>query len=91
MQEYEFHHLGNMRCGVSYQTERDERIRQTLITGDWDAMDEELFRGVWGNELDIFAHDAAESVEEWMISRGQGASGSCEVVVTNTDFRDSPL
>lgn len=103
VQEYEFHHLGNMRCALAHQEMRDERIRQTLIKADWDGeeMDEELFRVVWGNELDIFAHNADESVEEWwgqwggMISRGEGSSvpvneHPCEVVVTNSNFRDSP-
>ena len=47
------------------QDARDALLRQSMIHGDWDHMDESAFRSVWGNELALYAHDATEQVDDW--------------------------
>lgn len=47
------------------QDARDALLRQSMIHGDWDHMDESAFRSVWGNELALYTHDATEQVEDW--------------------------
>jgi len=47
------------------QDARDALLRQSMIHGDWDHMDESAFRSVWGNELALYAYDATEQVDDW--------------------------
>lgn len=44
---------------------RDTIMRSALAYEDPGALDEETFKMVWGNELDLVNHDAAEKVEDW--------------------------
>ena len=44
---------------------RDVLLRQSMIHGNWDHMDETAFRSVWGEELAMYAHDATEHVDDW--------------------------
>jgi len=47
------------------QDARDALLRQSMIHGDWDHMDESAFGSVWGNELALCAYDATEQVDDW--------------------------
>jgi len=40
-------------------------FQATLIHKEGDNMDESLFRQIWGQELDIFAYDVTEQVDDW--------------------------
>ncbi|KDR66463.1 hypothetical protein GALMADRAFT_259251 [Galerina marginata CBS 339.88] len=47
------------------QDDRNANLTLSMANGSWDCMDESLFRAVWGNELDMYAHDATEKVDDW--------------------------
>lgn len=51
--------------GSEPMTMRDTTMRSALATEDPGALDEETFKMVWGNELDLVNHDASEKVEDW--------------------------
>ena len=52
------------------QDARDGLLQQTMIHGDWDHMDETMFRTVWGGELTMYTHDATEKVDDWWAQWG---------------------
>lgn len=51
--------------GSELMVVRDSVMRSALACEDPGALDEETFRIVWGNELDLVNHDTAEKVEDW--------------------------
>ncbi|KAH9474459.1 FAD-dependent monooxygenase OpS4 [Psilocybe cubensis] len=51
------------------QEERDAKLKQ-VMAGDWDHMDEELFRAIFGEEFQQYSHDATEEVEDWWTKWG---------------------
>lgn len=56
---------------------RDAVLRQTMITGEWDRMDDSrAFRTVWGTELALWAHDADERADGWWGMYGAGIGRS---------------
>jgi len=60
-----------MKCPIGPQQEaRDALIHQTLAFGDWDHMDEAMFRSVWGPQLSIAAYDANDAVDNWWVQWG---------------------
>ncbi|KIM36273.1 hypothetical protein M413DRAFT_31860 [Hebeloma cylindrosporum] len=67
--DYAFHAMVRMTDGPE-QNARDALLRQSMIHGDWDHMDECAFRSVWGNELELYTHDATERVDDWWAQWG---------------------
>ncbi|KAF5310151.1 hypothetical protein D9619_010399 [Psilocybe cf. subviscida] len=59
------------------QEERDDRMRQTLARNENDHINEANFKDpqMWGVELDLFAHNASEMVEDWWGQWGYMISG----------------
>lgn len=59
------------------QEERDDRMRQTLARNENDHINEANFKDpqMWGIELDLFAHNATEMVEDWWGQWGYMISG----------------
>ena len=63
---------------------RDQALERTLVTQKGQHIDEAVFRDAWGTELDLFAYDATEQVEDWwgqwgyMIGKGRKVSGKSE-------------
>lgn len=45
--------------------QRDAMMRAALAYEDWEHMDEDTFKMVWGNELSLMGHDAGEEVDDW--------------------------
>ncbi|CAA7263407.1 unnamed protein product [Cyclocybe aegerita] len=64
-----FHDMAATYAGPE-QNARDSVLRQTMVYGDWDHMDEGTFRAVWGNELSLYVHDARERVDDWWTQWG---------------------
>ncbi|CAA7263406.1 unnamed protein product [Cyclocybe aegerita] len=64
-QEYDYNHRASMKVPKEMQDERDALLGQTMIHGDWDHMDEALFRESWGKELSLYTYDATEKVDDW--------------------------
>ncbi|KJA23670.1 hypothetical protein HYPSUDRAFT_201111 [Hypholoma sublateritium FD-334 SS-4] len=55
---------------------RDAVLRQTMLSGEWDRMDDSrAFRAVWGTELALWAHDAGERAEGWWGMYGASLGG----------------
>jgi salicylate hydroxylase len=52
------------------QERRDKKLRGAMSCGEWDHMDEKTFKEMWGDELDLFAYDASEKVEDWWTKWG---------------------
>lgn len=52
------------------QRERDSRLRYAMAYGEWDHMDEESFKEIWGDEIEMFNYDATEKVEDWWTKWG---------------------
>lgn len=52
------------------QEERDAMLQQAMMAGDWDHMDEEAFRAIFGEEFSQYSHDATEQVEDWWTKWG---------------------
>jgi salicylate hydroxylase len=64
-----FHSMVRMPPGPERDA-RDALLRQSMIHGDWDHMDEAAFRTIWGEELAMYAHDATEHVDDWWMRWG---------------------
>ena len=57
--------------------QRDGVLRQTMLSGEWDRMDDSrAFRAVWGTELALWAHDAGERAAGWWGMYGAGIGRS---------------
>lgn len=52
------------------QRHRDAEIRKGAAHDNWEHMDETSFRQVWGDELDLYAYDATEKVDDWWTKWG---------------------
>jgi len=52
------------------QEERDRRMRMSHAYTEWESMDEQAARAIWGWELELFAYDANEVVEDWWTKWG---------------------
>ena len=52
------------------QEERDRRMRLSHAYTEWESMDEQAARAIWGSELELFAYDANEVVEDWWTKWG---------------------
>jgi salicylate hydroxylase len=69
--EYEIRHQAMLTSPAGPAMEgRDAAMRHALAFGDWEHMDEETFKMVWGTEVDIQSHDAAEQIEDWWTQWG---------------------
>ncbi|KAF8889732.1 hypothetical protein CPB84DRAFT_1416834 [Gymnopilus junonius] len=49
-----FHAMMKLPDGPE-QDQRDIVLAQSMVHGDWDHMDETVFRSVWGNELAMYS------------------------------------
>ncbi|KAF5381767.1 hypothetical protein D9615_005435 [Tricholomella constricta] len=52
------------------QEQRDIELRNAMAYEEWDHMDEETFREIWGDEMDLFMYDASEKVDDWWTKWG---------------------
>jgi salicylate hydroxylase len=52
------------------QEERDLFIRKSHAYTEWESMDEQAARAIWGNEIELYAYDANEIVEDWWTKWG---------------------
>ena len=52
------------------QEERDRRMRMSHAYTEWESMDEQAAKAIWGCELELFAYDANEVVEDWWTKWG---------------------
>ncbi|PPQ79021.1 hypothetical protein CVT25_002330 [Psilocybe cyanescens] len=52
------------------QDGRNALLSQSMAHGDWDHMDEAEFKAVWGQELDVYTHDATDQVDDWWTKWG---------------------
>ncbi|KAH9474456.1 FAD-dependent monooxygenase OpS4 [Psilocybe cubensis] len=52
------------------QDQRNVLLSQSMSHGDWDHMDEAEFKAVWGQELDVYTHDATDQVDDWWTKWG---------------------
>ncbi|KAF9044416.1 hypothetical protein BJ165DRAFT_1528959 [Panaeolus papilionaceus] len=84
MQSYDHDHqpIYKLPRGLVQET-RDTRLQSTLAQNEGEHMEETTFRVLWGTELEIFAYDPEEAVDDWW---GQWGS----VVVRNPN-RESIL
>jgi salicylate hydroxylase len=74
------------------QEERDRLMRKSYAYTEWENMDEQAARAIWGAELELFAYDASEIVEDWWTKwgpllfraspNGQSVSPSLQVSVS---------
>ncbi|KAF9483292.1 FAD/NAD(P)-binding domain-containing protein [Pholiota conissans] len=62
--DQQFHRMVRCPAGLEMQI-RDEMLRQSMVHGDWDHMDEAAFRMVWSEELMMYAFDATEQVDSY--------------------------
>lgn len=60
------------------QDERNAMLKQAMADGDWDHMDEDNFRAIFGEELNQYSHDATEQVEDWWTKWGAVISKNVE-------------
>jgi len=67
--DYGFHAMMKLPDGPA-QDQRNASLSESMVHGDWDHMDETLFRSVWGTELELYTHDAADKVEDWWTQWG---------------------
>ncbi|KAF6752786.1 hypothetical protein DFP72DRAFT_903612 [Ephemerocybe angulata] len=49
---------------------RDAVLKIAMQYEDWEHMDEESFKLVWGKEFELSCHDATEKVEDWWTQWG---------------------
>ncbi|KAF8193057.1 hypothetical protein BJ912DRAFT_254386 [Pholiota molesta] len=72
--DQQFHQM--VRCkGPGPEMEmRDEMVRESMVHGDWDHMDEAAFRLVWAEELLMYAFDATEQVDSYWSHWGKAMS-----------------
>jgi salicylate hydroxylase len=52
------------------QVERDLFMRKSHAYTEWESMDEQAARAIWGAEIELFAYDANEIVEDWWTKWG---------------------
>lgn len=52
------------------QETRDRSMRKCHAYKEWESMDEKAARAIWGSELELFAYDASEIVEDWWTKWG---------------------
>ncbi|KAJ2911626.1 hypothetical protein MD484_g8788, partial [Candolleomyces efflorescens] len=65
-QEYEQRQFGMFSAPAGPpMAQRDAMMRAALAYEDWEHMDEDTFKMVWGNELTLMGHDAGEQVDDW--------------------------
>ncbi|KAF9045005.1 hypothetical protein BJ165DRAFT_1474771 [Panaeolus papilionaceus] len=71
-QKYDYEHHQSLICPKGPpQVARDALLRQSMVHGgSWEHIDEDAFRLVWEKELELYAHDASERVEDWWIQWG---------------------
>ncbi|KAH9474458.1 FAD-dependent monooxygenase OpS4 [Psilocybe cubensis] len=58
------------------QEARDVTLKK-VMAGDWDHMDEELFRAIFGEEFQQYSCDATEEVEDWWTKWGGSDLEEC--------------
>lgn len=51
------------------QEARDRALWKAVELG-WDLMDEDSFKELWGDEVELFMYDAVEKVEDWWTKWG---------------------
>lgn len=52
------------------QEERDRFIRRSHAYTEWESMNEQALREIWGNEIELYGYDASEIVEDWWTKWG---------------------
>jgi len=70
-QDWELRKRMMLTCPIGPdQKARDAKLRRVMAYGDWAHMDEERFREMWGDEMEMFSYFSTEKVEDWWTKWG---------------------
>ncbi|KAJ7883432.1 hypothetical protein B0H14DRAFT_3432887 [Mycena olivaceomarginata] len=81
-QDWELRKRTMLTCAPgAAQEARDAQLRRIMAYGDWEHMDEERFREMWGDEMEMFSYNSTEKVADWWTKWGwllvrEGADGA---------------